>query len=216
MQLHRVSLKTSSIEKTKAFYTQVLGLDISVETNNSISFTVGTSTLSFELEEDTKAFYHFAFNIAENKLEEAMQYIEQKDVPILDFKGEQFADFTDWNARSFYFHDNNMNIVELIARYDLGYTTNQPFDENALKEISEIGFVVDDVKLAANKLQMQYSMQLFSKGPEKEDFMVLGDDRGLILLSATDRGWYPTDIPATPYPVSLHCNHGHIELKTIS
>lgn len=216
MQLHRVSLKTSSIEKTKAFYTQVLGLDVSVETDNSISFTVGTSTLSFELEEDTKAFYHFAFNIAENKLEEAMQYIEQKDIPILDFKGERFADFTDWNARSFYFHDNNMNIVELIARYDLGYTTNEPFDKNALKEISEIGFVVDDVKLAADKLQIQYDMQLFSKGPEKEDFMVLGDDHGLILLSATGRGWYPTDIPATPYPVSLHCDHGHIELKTIS
>lgn len=216
MQLHRVTLKTNSIEKTKDFYKQILGLDVSIETNNSISFSVGSSTLSFELEENIDAFYHFAFNIAENKLEEAMQYIEQQGVAILDFKGERFADFTNWNAKSFYFHDNSKNIVELIARYDLGYTTNQPFDKNALKEISEIGFVVDDVKQAANKLQVQYDMRLFSKGPEKEDFMVLGDDHGLILLSATDRGWYPTDAPATPYPISVDCDHGHIELKTIS
>lgn len=216
MHLQRVILKTSSIEKTKAFYTQALGLDIVTETNASISFSVGSSTLCFELEEHTDAFYHFAFNVVENKLEEAMQYIEHKGVPILDFKGERFADFTDWNAKSFYFHDNNNNIVELIARYDLGYTTDQPFDKNSLTEISEIGFVVENVRQAASTLQRDYNMQLFSKGPEKDDFMVLGDDHGLILLSATNRGWYPTDIPAIPYPVSLHCDHGHIELKTIS
>lgn len=216
MHLHRVILKTSSIEKTKAFYTQALGLDVVTETNASISFSVGSSTLCFELEERTDAFYHFAFNVAENKLEEAMQYIEQKGVPILDFKGERFADFTDWNAKSFYFHDNNNNIVELIARYDLGYTTDQPFDKNALTEISEIGFVVENVRQAASTLQRDYNMQLFSKGPDKDDFMVLGDDNGLILLSATNRGWYPTDIPAIPYPVSLHCDHGTVDQSQLS
>lgn len=213
MQLHRVILKTGSIEKTKAFYTQTLGLDVVTETKDSISFSVGRSTLCFELKEHTDAFYHYAFNIAENKLEEAMKFIEQKGVPILDFKGERFADFTNWNAKSFYFHDNNNNIVELIARYDLGYTTDQPFDKNALKEISEIGFVVEDVRQSASILQRDYNMPLFSKGPEKDDFMVLGDDHGLILLSAIGRGWYPTDIPATPYPVSVHCDHGYLELK---
>ena len=213
MQLHRVTLETGSIEKTKTFYTQALGIDIVTETKDSISFSVGSSTLSFELKEHTDAFYHFAFNIAENKLEEAMKFIEQKGVPILDFKGERFADFTDWNAKSFYFHDNNNNIVELIARYDLGYTTDQPFDKNALKEISEIGFVVEDVRQSASILQRDHNMQLFSKGPEKDDFMVLGDDHGLILLSAIGRGWYPTDIPAKPYPVTVHCNHGYLEFK---
>ena len=29
------------------------------------------------------------------------------------------ADFKNWNAKAFYFYDNNQNIVEFIARFDL-------------------------------------------------------------------------------------------------
>ncbi len=213
MHIDQVTLKTSSLEKTKVFYTQVLGLSIEEENEKVISFTVGNSVLCFEIEENTDAFYHFAFNIAEDIQEEAMQYIEQKGVSILDLNGNRMTHFIDWNAKSFYFYDNNNNIVEFIARRDLNYVCDQPFDHNALKEISEVGFVVENVKRSAQTLQKEYNIPLFRRGPESESFTVLGDDHGLILLSAIDRGWYPTNIPAKPYPISVRCNHGHIELK---
>ena len=31
---------------------------------------------------------------------------------------EEIADFSSWNAKAFYFHDNNGNILELITHYD--------------------------------------------------------------------------------------------------
>ena len=63
MHIKELILKTNSLHRTRLFYHKTLELDIVNETDESVSFKEGKTTLTFEEVEDQKPFYHFAFNI---------------------------------------------------------------------------------------------------------------------------------------------------------
>jgi catechol 2,3-dioxygenase-like lactoylglutathione lyase family enzyme len=202
MEIRQLILKTNSLKRTKLFYSRTLELEVLEESDMSISFRAGSTVLSFEETTAEKPFYHFAFNIVNNKFSDSFEWINSK-LDLLPFNGMLIAGYDDWNAQSFYFLDNNANILEFIVRFDLPYISDVPFSSACIREISEIGLVVDNVEAKAAELHEQYQIPYFSKGPRLKDFIPLGDDKGLLLLVETKRGWVPTERPAQAFPVTI-------------
>jgi hypothetical protein len=103
------------------------------------------------------------------------------------------ANFESWNAKAIYFYDNNENILEFIARYDLDNATDILFDISSIQSISEIGIVADSPLILANKLVEENNLFFFAKSLKSEQFVTLGDDNGLFIIVETKRNWYPTE-----------------------
>ena len=79
-----------------------------IETNaKTISINAGKTTLIFQQTNNPeKPFYHFAFNIPSNKIDEAFQWLKDKvEILWIDEYKNYIAEFTAWNARSVYFMD---------------------------------------------------------------------------------------------------------------
>jgi hypothetical protein len=126
------------------------------------------------------------------------------------------ADFTNWNAKSFYFLDNNGNILEFIARRGLNNESHTPFNSSSIISISEFGLVTDNVADTAQKLRNNYGIPLFSRQPVLRNFAAVGDDNGLLILSTTGRNWYPTDITVQGFynKIKLHEGEKTLEIET--
>ena len=75
MNIVEVELLTDNLEETEKFYTECLGLGILDKQEESISFSIGKSTLVFRKSYNIKPIYHFAFNIPHNQLDEAISII---------------------------------------------------------------------------------------------------------------------------------------------
>ncbi|MCD6010750.1 MAG: hypothetical protein K0Q79_612 [Flavipsychrobacter sp.] len=212
MHIQEVTLYTSSLSRTKQFYTKTLELPVYNETDDLITFKTGSTLLSFRFIEGQKPFYHLAFNITNNKFSDSFEWINAKlDILPMD-NGLPIAPYPDWNAESFYFHDNNGNILEFISRFDLPYYSSDQFSVNDIKEISEVGIVTNDVSATATRLQSEFGFHNFTKSKPTENFNVLGDDNGLLIITRNGRGWVPTHKPAQIFPMTIVADSKKIEL----
>lgn len=192
MNILELELLTDTINETELFYNNVIGLQTVSKNNSSISFEAGSTKLIFRISKNIKPVYHFAFDIPNNKLIEAFLLIENK-TEILDvISPDKIANFYNWNAKSFYFYDNNGNILEFIARYDLDTASEKPFDGSSIVSISEIGFVSKNVSQLSDEMSNKYGLFVFPKQPKLDKFIVLGTDTGLFILVEENRDWYPT------------------------
>lgn len=203
MDISRLVLLTDDIAATKAFYQKIPGLALLRSDEGEVSFRAGTTELVFRQSENAEPLYHFAFTIPDNKLEEAMEQLRHKVslIPLPD--GAMIADFSNWNAKAFYFYDNNGNIVEYIIRNDLDNASAQVFSGDSICCISEIGLVTDDVPALAEQIHAAYQVPFFSKQPRAEHFTALGNDNGLLIIAVTDRHWYPTTLAAKAFPLII-------------
>ena len=192
MNILELELLTDSITETESFYNDVIGLETISKTNSSVSFTAGSTKLTFRSSENLKPVYHFAFDIPNNKLLEAFAWIEKKTGILEVVPPEKIADFYNWNAKSFYFYDNNANILEFIARFSLDNTSEKPFDGSLVLSVSEIGFVSKNVSKLSDEMYNKYDLSIFPKQPKLDKFIVLGTDTGLFILVEENRDWYPT------------------------
>lgn len=202
MRIKELILKTNSLHRTRLFYYKTLELDIVAEGDDSISFKAGNTILTFEEVAGQKPIYHFAFNIINNKFSDSFEWINAK-LDILPIDDMLIAGYDDWNAQSFYFLDNNGNILEFITRFDLPYHSIEEFSSGCIMEVSEIGLVVNDVPETVLKIKEGYHIPHFRKGPVLHDFVAMGDDYGLLLVCQDKRGWVPTHKPAQIFPVTV-------------
>ncbi|MFV5702716.1 VOC family protein [Flavobacterium sp. XS2P12] len=192
MNILELELLTANINETELFYNEVIGFKTVSKNNSSISFRAGFTKLTFRSSENGSPVYHFAFDIPNNKLLEAFAWIEKK-TEILDvIPPDKIADFYNWNAKSFYFYDNNGNVLEFIARFGLDNASEKPFDGSSIVSVSEIGFVSKNVSQLSDEMFNKYGLSVFSKQPKLNKFIVLGTDTGLFILVEENRDWYPT------------------------
>jgi catechol 2,3-dioxygenase-like lactoylglutathione lyase family enzyme len=194
MNITEVQLLTDNLDKTRHFYHEILGLEILSSGNGFTSFSAGLSVLTFHKAGNNRPVYHFAFNIPNNKFEEAMDWAGSKLDLVKITPSNCIADFKSWNAKAFYFYDNNKNIVEMIARFDLDNSSQQSFDGSSVYSISEIGAVVENPKQYAQVLLANYNLHFFSRQEPVNDFIAVGDDEGLFIIVTENRIWYPTNI----------------------
>src|SRR4030095_2378474 len=195
MEIKHVELLSRNLAETEKFYIGILGLKIHGKTENTISFIAGSSILTFRNTEKLKPIYHFAFNIPKNKLQEAAKWISSK-ISLIEFENKPIIDFPNWNAKSIYIFDNNGNVLEFIARYDLENADDIVSGSFSVLSISEIAFVTGNVNALAKKFILENDFRFFGKQIQRNDFSVIGDDNGLLIIVDSERNWFPTHVKA--------------------
>jgi catechol 2,3-dioxygenase-like lactoylglutathione lyase family enzyme len=203
MHIREIHLLTNDIEGTRQFYTEKLDAPIDTINETSISFLMGSTRLTFTLTEKMEPYYHIAFDVPNNQLEEALDWTRQR-IPILPISGNSvIVDYPRWDARSFYFYDNNGNILEFIDRYEVPSQSSEPFAGSSILYASEVGIAVENVATFSDQLIEQYGVELFKKQPRLQNFAAVGTDTGLFIISTTNRNWYPVDRKALPFPTKV-------------
>jgi catechol-2,3-dioxygenase len=200
MKIRELQLYTGSINLLTGFYSEVLGLAVSEIENGKLKIKVGATDLNFIEEKSTNPYYHFAINIPENQINEAIEWLKPK-VILIESNDSPIIDFPNWNAHSVYFYDPAGNIVELIARHDLKNASDEPFSAKSFLNISEIGMPVPDVKIFNDELNEKFGEKLWSGN--LESFAAIGDQNGLFIVVTTHRNWFPTDKPCNIFPLTV-------------
>ncbi|OKP85977.1 hypothetical protein A3844_14570 [Paenibacillus helianthi] len=208
--IKKLKLFCRNLNQMIEFYTGVLNLPISRNDAQSFCLTVGSSQLDYEYQRNHNSPYHFAFNIPENQIEDAMNWLKNR-VELMDDNGDLIIFFEDWNAHSIYFKDPDGNIVELIARHNLNNSSTHEFSGKSLLNVSEIGLPVPDVLSAATFFGEKYNLSPW-RG-QSETFTAVGDENGLIILVKQGRVWFMSDVKAEPQYISvLLKGHGEFEI----
>ena len=190
MKIKELTIYTSNIESQSEFYSQVLGLKIVKKSPKSISFQVGKTLLHFEFKK-TATPYHFAINIPANKEEEALHWLKSR-LTILKDGQDEIIDFKAWNAKAIYFYDQDLNIVELIARKNLKNESDLKFGPEQFLEISEIGVPTRDIENVFSILSGVMEIEIYDGG--FANFCAIGDEYGLFICIDKDhKKWYPTN-----------------------
>ncbi len=208
MDILKLEILTPNLHKTGQFYQDVMGLTVIGKTETSISFVAGCTEITFVYTGDHNPVYHFAFNIPNNQLDEAFAWANRR-VEIMDVTpGNKIADFVNWSARSFYFYDNNGNILEFIARYELDNKSDVLFTGDSIINVSEIGVATEDVSGECEALISQFGLPVFSRQPRLQNFTAMGNHNGLLILSVENRHWYPTEKLASKNYTKLEVRNG--------
>lgn len=203
MEINEIRLLSNDLEATELFYNQILDIATDYKTEQEIMFSAGKSKIIFVKSEKSNPNYHLAFDIPTNKLNEAFESLKKK-TSILPIAGENYiADIKHWNARSFYFYDNNGNLLELIARFDNHNKSEALFNGKSVLYVSEIGIVTDNVPELAAELMKKYGLQYYSKQTPLPDFIALGNEQGLFIIVDQNRAWYPTNRKAGMFSVNV-------------
>jgi catechol-2,3-dioxygenase len=189
-------LTGTPLNTMKAFYGKTLDLRVMDERPDRFSVEAGETKLTFVSSPDTAngraPFYHFAFNIPENKIVKALEW-QKARTPMLaipernraDGFPPEVVDYRHWNAHSVFFLDPAGNVVEYIARHDLKNGDTSPFSWTDLLYVSEIGLVVDDVAAVAAGIKEVAALAPY-KG-ESAEFTAMGDEYGLVLVMKRGR-----------------------------
>ena len=189
-------LTGAPLSAMKAFYGKTLDLRLMNERADRFTVEAGETQITFVASEDAASgrapFYHFAFNIPENKILQALEW-QKARTPMLPIpernRAEGFppevVDYRHWNAHSVFFLDPAGNVVEYIARHDLKNGDTHPFSWGDILYVSEIGLIVDDVAAAADAIKDIATVAPYRGGDG--DFTAMGDEYGLVLVMKRGR-----------------------------
>ena len=161
----------------------------------------GYSKIMFrQTREPEEPFYHFAFNIPENQLQDAKRWLAPR-VKLIEKDGKDEFSLENWNAHALYFLDPVGNIVEFVARHNLKNASTKPFSSKSLLCVSEIGYPAEDVRLFSDAVKAELNLKLWRGDGRK--FAAVGDENGLVIIVPIGRPWFPTDIPAEDFPLGV-------------
>jgi len=211
MNIIELELLSDDLIATEKFYKKVLGLNPSFVEKEALFFEVGYTKLIFKKSDNQKPVYHFAIDLPNNRFFDAHYFIKA-NTPLIKVEDDEIANFVNWDAKSFYFYDNNGNIVECITRYP-----QRPYDEAAFSSksyisVSEVGLVTNNVKELADTLAREEGVPIFKRQPRTDTFTVSGDDEGLFIIALKGRDWYPTTLKAQSFRTRvLFMQNGELE-----
>jgi catechol-2,3-dioxygenase len=189
----------------KEFYGKALDLGIRVDRPDRFTCDGGETRLTFVQSTTAgseRPFYHFAFNIPENKIKAALDW-QKARTPLLVVPESlraagyppEVAFSREWNAHSIFFHDPAGNLVEYIARHDLPNADKSSFGWADLLYVSEIALVVDDVAAAAATLRDVAALGQFRSATD--EMAALGDEYGMLIVAKRGRR---LDVASGPAP----------------
>lgn len=190
MRIQSIRLLTKDTEKLKSFYADLLGLPILNNSATEFTVSAGESCLTFEQAEDAgdSPFYHFAFDIPANQIDESIQWLGSKQISLNLLPTHAYQNYSStWDATSIYFDDPSGNVVEFIGRHSLKNDEESAFTNRSLLNISEIGLVVHDVQTTVEYLNN--NLRLGRYKDSNRSFAAVGDENGLFILSARNRVW---------------------------
>ena len=214
-RIQKLSLQTAvPLKEMAAFYKDVLEMNVQL-TEEQLVVDAGTTQLVFTPAKDgTKPYYHFAFNIPENKILSARNWLgERTKLSVTPIAAREkglpndIMPFNHWNSHSVFFWDPAGNILELICRHALKNGTKGEFHSGEIYYASEIGFVTEDVNQLAGNIKSTFQLEQYSGGGST--FRAIGDETGLLILfkrggtpvgAKTGQSWqiHPTDVVVRP------------------
>lgn len=192
-------LTAAPLDEMKAYYRDRLDFAVLAERDDELTVRGGLTIITFVTAppEYGRPFYHFAFNIPEQKILAARAW-QLERTPLFDTPDNlrdpdypnDVRHFRSWNAHSVFFFDPAENVLEYIARHDLPATreqgtTGDGFDVADILYASEIAFVSDDVIATAGELAANHEVKPYRPG--NEQFHAMGDEEGLLLVFARGR-----------------------------
>lgn len=200
MRIKEIKLKTQRLNQMITFYTEQVQLSIIHQTDNSVSFEIGESILTFLATDKMTYPYHFAINIPSHSVLECYHYYKKSlkfedyvENPSLEIP---IYDFSHWKAEALYFFDPDQNIVEFIAREGIQTPLVEKFSSKQLLSVSEMGIVLDDCLESAKELKEKYKIPSFIYSEGSAAFKPIGTDNGLLILVRENRVWYASDFLA--------------------
>lgn len=203
MNITRLELAARDLQEQHEYYANVLAMPVSL-TTGKMEVRAGRTDLIFaQADPDFDGAYHFAFNIPENQIHAASEWLAPRTALLKDERGNDYFHHEGWNSDAIYFKDPAGNILEFIARHDLSNAVDGDFDSGRILNVSEIGLPCEDVVGWADELCTRLGLSVYRQEPN-ENFTPLGDNDGLFILPAKDRIWYPnTGVPARLLPVKV-------------
>ena len=199
MELNKIKLFSKDIAAQFHFYKNILGFKVVYKKENQISFQAGQTELIFEEDVNSNFIYHFAFLIPNQKIEEAIPFLETKGIELLQRNGEKIIYFgtkEKYTGRAIYFFDEDGNIGEFIERPSLGHTAIDDFNLKQIIKINEIGIPVEAPISFSQQLISKYQIQLIDPNHLTENFCWVGDYNGVFIVVKNGRKWLPTELPA--------------------
>ncbi|MFK7820553.1 MAG: VOC family protein [Planctomycetaceae bacterium] len=188
-RLQHLSLLTATpLNEMAAFYKNVLEMEVQLK-DKSLGIQAGGTQIKFSPAPDqSRPYYHFAFNIPENKILSARKWLGKKTqlaVTPPQFRERNFPNevrpLSFWNSHSLYFWDPAGNILELICRHDMKNATKGEFHREEILYASEIGLVATGtVNTLANEIMSTFQLPQYRGGGA--DFRAIGDETGLFVL----------------------------------
>lgn len=189
MRIKSLNIYSPNLAEQVAFYSKVLELPLFESTNESATFQVGESKLTIQFREQTTP-YHFAFNIPSNKEDEALEWLQER-VGVLKVGDGEIQIFDSWNAKAMYFYDPDENIVEFIARKNLGVNSSSKFNSGSLLSISEIGMPVENIEKVFEQIHRATGLEIYDGSFER--FCAIGDESGLfVCVNKNLKTWFPS------------------------
>lgn len=216
MLIKEVEIFSDKATEVAMFY-ESIGADV-FKKEDRFHVKIGESELLISTS-DIPWTYHFAYNIPFDQIENARDWLSYY-TEIQPFQGEEIVNFPKWGANAIYFYDPAGNILELIGRKPLQEKGKGVFNFQSLINISEVGWPVDEVRAAVQKLGMPLYSQF---GPA---FSAVGDEEGLlIVVDGHEKKWMPNDDEIQFSPATLKIllneetrvierNPGQMEFKT--
>lgn len=180
------------LDSMRAFYHGKLGLPVADEQPGRLTVAAGATPVTFVSAAEGRPFYHFAFNIPENKVRAARDWQKERS-PLLPIPEhlrdpaypDDVVNYSHWNAHSVFFLDPAGNVVEYIGRHDLKNAAPGGFGSGDILCASEIAFVVDDVGATAEELKRAVGVSQYRGA--SDEFAALGDEKGLLLVMKRGR-----------------------------
>lgn len=191
MRIIRLDLFSKNLDAQARFYAEKLGLLVSRDSDGRVVVKAGATELVFKKAgSDFAGFVHLAFNIPENKLEDAHAWLDARTTLIPNKNWQEIFFFERWNTHAMYCYDAAGNILEFAARHNLKNPSAEAFGSAHILCVSEIGLVTDDVLVLTSRFVSKLGLSSFQE-TVNSNFVALGDDNGLILLARKGREWYP-------------------------
>lgn len=189
MKIVSLEISTSRLRKQLRFYRDTLGLEINNEDEDSFEVRLGYSVLKFQESEDATP-YHIAFHIPDKQEKKALKWLKTR-VEILKNEREEIIDFSGWDAKSVYFYDEDLNILELISRRDFYKPETSDFSEKSFLGIAEVGLATAFIEEKYQFLHQKCGLEVFDGN--FETFCAIGDDQGLLItIDKNLKDWFPT------------------------
>ncbi len=185
----RATFLATRLDAMQAFYGRTMGWPVA-RVGTSLRVQTGGTELLFEpTPEDDTPYYHLAWAIPSNKFELGKAWLAKR-LPLLRHPdGREEFHFTTARRRAVYFADPAGNILELIARDDLGDHRDGPFSLADLLYVNHVGLVVADMMAAIRNISQSLGLQ--PTAPPRPTFTKLGDVHRHVVLVPQDRLWLP-------------------------
>jgi len=193
MRIEELTLLAPDLEAQAVFYGDHLGLPVE-RRDEELGVRVGASRLVFRRSAtQLPGPYHVAFNVPGDALPSAKAWLRARGVaPVTAGDGADEFVFAKWDARATYFEDAAGNLLEFIARDEVGGSARPAFGPDAILSVSEVGVVTDDVPRLCSFLTRRVPLLAPYRQEVDDSFVALGDGCGLFVVVRTGRVWYPT------------------------